>query len=104
MTHGEVVAEILGRAAQRGVLGHYCPDSRRCEGDRGLPDVLLVGPFGAAWVEVKTGAAQLKPAQTTWKHMLLAAGQRYEVMREEDLTDGGLLNPLLLFLSEGIAP
>lgn len=104
MNHDEVVAEILDRAAKRGVLGHYCPDSRRCEGDRGLPDVLLAGQFGAAWVEVKTGTAQLKPTQTTWKHMLLAAGQRYEVMREGDLADGGLLNPLLLYLSEGIAP
>lgn len=103
MTHGQIIAAIQDRARRRGVLSHHCPDSRRCDGDRGLPDLLLVGMFGAAWIEVKSPGDRLKPDQVTWKHALGAAGQVYQVVREGDLDDGGAVNMLLLFVSEGIA-
>lgn len=103
MTHDEVVHEIQARARRRGVLSHYCHNSIRCEGDRGLPDVLLVGHYGVAFVEVKTPGDQLKPAQTTWKHALKAAGQLHEVMHEGDLAPGHAIDMLLAFVSTGEA-
>jgi hypothetical protein len=104
VTHDQLVAEIQSRASRRAVLSHYCRDSRRCDGDPGVPDLLLAGLFGAAFVEVKTGADKLKPDQVTWRHTLIAAGQVYEVMHAADLADGGALNMLLLSLAEGITP
>lgn len=81
------------------MLTHYCPDSRRCDGDRGMPDLLLVGMFGAAFVEVKTPNDRLKPEQTTWKHALRAAGQEYHVVRGDMLLNGivdGMIDGLAL--------
>lgn len=57
----------------------------------------MAGSHGAAWIEVKTGADNLKPHQTTWRHTLLAAGHRHYVVRQIDLDDGiidGLLDQL----------
>lgn len=85
MTHDQIVAEVMDRAAKRGVLCHYCRDGRRCEGRRGLPDILLAGPDGVVWLEVKTLGDTLSPDQTTWKHTLLASGQRVYVFYEQDL-------------------
>lgn len=97
MTHDEIVVEIQSRARRRGVLSHYCPDSRRCDGDRGIPDLLLVGMFGAAFVEVKAPHDRVKPDQTTWKHALRAAGQEYHLVHGDALLNGvvdGILDGL----------
>ena len=99
MTHDEIVAEIRPGPAGRGVLTHYCPDSRRCEGDRGLPDLLLVGMYGATFLKVKTPNDTLRPEQTTWKHALRPAGQEYHVIRGDMLLNGivdGILDGLAL--------
>jgi hypothetical protein len=88
VTHDEIVHAIQARAKARGVLSHYCADSTRCEGDSGLPDLFLAGKFGAAWMEVKTRGAELRPNQTTWKHMLQAADQTHLVVLEAHLSDG----------------
>ena len=66
-------AEVLSLAEQLGVLAHYCRDSRRCDGPRGLPDLLLAGPGGLALAELKAGGA-LEPAQAAWRNILRAAG------------------------------
>jgi hypothetical protein len=90
MTHDEIVTEIQARARKRGILTHYCGPGLRCQGDRGAPDLVAVGMFGAAWIEVKTANDRLKPDQTTWMHALKAAGQAHYVVRELQLRDGGL--------------
>lgn len=99
MTHDEIVVEIQSRARRRGILSHYCPDSRRCDGDRGIPDLVLIGPHGAAWLEVKAPHDRIKPDQTTWKHTLRAAGQEYHLIRGDMLLNGvvdGILDGLAL--------
>ena len=101
MTHDQIVAEIQARAKRRGILSHYCGSAERCHGDRGMPDVLLVGMFGAAWVEVKTPGDTLRPDQVTWNHALKAAGQLYEVMHESDLAPGHAVDQFLEFVSLG---
>jgi hypothetical protein len=97
MTHDDVVHAIQERAKKRGILTHYCGPAKLCKGDRGAPDLVLAGMFGAAWIEVKTPGDQLDPGQTTWKYALLAAGQEHYVIRPPDLEDGrvdGLLDRL----------
>jgi hypothetical protein len=62
VTHDDLVSEIMRRATRHHVLSHYCAKSLRCRGDRGMPDLLLVGAYGAAWVEVKTFGEHLEPS------------------------------------------
>jgi hypothetical protein len=97
VTHDEMVAEVQRRGAQRGVISHYCGRAERCSGDRGQPDLFLAGLVGVAWMEVKTPADRLKPAQTQWMHMLKASGQKHYVIREAQLHDDtvdGILDSL----------
>lgn len=97
MTHDQIVAEIQRRAGARHILTHYCRDSRICDGDRGLPDLVLAGPHGVAWLEVKTHYDRLSTHQTTWKHMLLGTGQFCMTVYEGDLASGvvdGILDRL----------
>ncbi len=95
MTHDQIVAEIQARAKQRGVLSHYCGSAERCNG-RGLPDVLLAGNNGVAWIEVKLPGDTMRPDQTSWKYKLKASGQIWETMDEADLTpDGGAIDMLI---------
>src|ERR1017187_673486 len=95
MTHDEIVAEIQARAERRGILTHYCQRAIRCVATHGMPDVFLVGPFGAAWLEVKTPGDHLDPGQTTWKYTLGAAGQEHYVVGPLDQVESGLVDALL---------
>jgi hypothetical protein len=98
VNHDQVVAEIMRRAAARGVLSHYCKRGERCEGDPGLPDIVLPG----GWLEVKTPACPtLSSGQKRWRYALIGAGQVHEVMFERDLAPGGGVDMFLEFLSEG---
>ena len=90
MTHDEIVTEVQARAKRRGVLTHYCHRAQFCHGDRGLPDVIAVGKFRAAFLEIKTPYDQLDPPQTTWRHALKGAGQEHHVIRPGHLDDGTL--------------
>ena len=103
VNHDQIVAEIQKRAKARGLLSHYCGSAERCHGDRGMPDLVLAGPFGVAWVEVKTPGDRLRPEQTSWRYMLQAAGEVYEVMGERDLAPGGAVDMLLSFAATGDA-
>ena len=89
MTHDEIVAEVQSRARRSGVLSHACGLSQRCSGDRGQPDILLVGAWNVAWAEVKSRYADLSPEQTTWHHTLRASGQVCEILHERDLDPAG---------------
>lgn len=82
------------------MLTHYCPDSRRCDGDRGIPDLLCIGHFHAAFIEVKTANDRLRPDQTTWMHALKAAGQLHYVVGPEALANG-VVERILDYLATG---
>ena len=91
MTHDQVVAEIQRRAAVRGALSHYCRSAVRCVGTPGMPDILVAGPYGIAWIEVKTPSCPtLSSDQTRWKYALIAAKQRHYVVGPAELADDRL--------------
>lgn len=58
-------------------------DSRRdlCAG---FPDLVIVGPEGTVFVELKTNTGRVRPEQTTWLHALEHAGQNTFVWRPRD--------------------
>jgi len=88
-THDQVVAEIQARAQAVSVLSHYCGRSERCAGDRGMPDLFLVGLQGSAWLEIKTPATpRLSPDQVQWAYQLRAAGQAHYIVQDAALENG----------------
>lgn len=73
---------------------HYCGFSPACEGP-GLPDLLIAGPGGQAWREVKSAAApQLRPDQKAWLRMLRAGGADARVWDQEDFDSGRVAEEL----------
>jgi hypothetical protein len=76
------------------LLWHHCGDSRKCQGSAGVPDLLIAGPEGAIWVEVKPRRHRLSPAQTGWWYMLEAAGELHFVWTAEDLEAGTIRKTL----------
>lgn len=100
MTHDEVVGEIQRRASARGILSHYCGRAVACRGDRGQPDLVLVGAQHTGFVEVKMPSDTRDPGQTTWYHKLRGTGALVEQMGPRDL-DSGVVDLFLTFLNEG---
>lgn len=104
MTHDQIVQEIIRRAHKIGVLSHYCRESQRCLGDRGTPDLLLVGHYRAAFIEVKTPACPtLSSNQVTWMHAIKASGGIHYVLGAEAL-DNGVVGQILDYLMGGATP
>jgi hypothetical protein len=86
--HDEVVAGVGQLADRAGVLWMYQPRSGRLIGHRGGPDMLLAGPGGVAFAEIKTGGNVLDPAQITWRDMLLAGNVPWHLWWPANLWDG----------------
>jgi hypothetical protein len=71
------------------LLWHHCRDPRGCYGPSGMPDLIIIGPRGGLWVEVKPHrGSRLRPEQTTWRYALLAIGWQHVVWVGEDLDSG----------------
>lgn len=82
------IIEVLGEYKGR-LVWHHCRDSRLCEGGSGLPDLIIAGPGGVLFAEVKPGTwSMLRPQQTTWRHMLLASGAYHVVWTQADVDNG----------------
>lgn len=78
-----------------GVMVHhqltYCPRCHRplpAAGDAGFPDLVLAGPYGVMFRELKASAGLLRPRQTRWRHQLIAGGADYQVWRPLDWING----------------
>ena len=91
MNHDEVIARIGQLADQTGVVRWaYFPSSVRVRGHRGLPDLLLAGPGGIAFAEIKTGSGALEPGQIAWRDTLLASGAAWHLWWPAALYDGSV--------------
>lgn len=88
MTHAELVAAITALADARGLPWHYCPDTRRCKGAKGWPDLVIIGHWRALFREVKTEDGRCTREQLTYGSRLVRAGLDYELWREHDLESG----------------
>jgi len=93
VTEDELLTAVTSGTKQRpglcrvlGVRYFHPHDSRRSV--PGFPDLVLVGPGGVAYRELKTDRGTLSPEQTTWKWALLAAGQDWAIWRPSDLASG----------------
>lgn len=67
-------------AARLGVrCSHWCSNSSRCAGMPGLPDLILAGPAGVMFREVKVGGAETTAEQDLWAYTLTESGQDWAI-------------------------
>lgn len=64
---------------------HHETDSRRSKA--GFPDLVICGPRGVIFAELKAPKGRVKPAQQEWIDALHAAGQMAYVWRPDDITE-----------------
>lgn len=94
MNHITFLARIAALCDESGLLWHYCPDSRRCRGPRGFPDLIIASPSGVIHAELKTDHDSTTAQQDLWLWTLDRAGQRQVVWYPAHLTDGTIRRAL----------
>jgi hypothetical protein len=88
VNESELTTRILDYADRGGLLAHHCPDSRRCRGRRGFPDLVALGPGGILLAELKGPDGDTSADQDHWLWMLHVAGIPYAVYRPQDWQSG----------------
>jgi hypothetical protein len=68
-----------------GLRWHHEVDSRKSK--RGFPDLVITGPGGLVFVELKTQKGKVTPEQREWLLALRAAGVRAYVWRPSDMPE-----------------
>lgn len=92
MTERDLQTRVLQLARQTGHLAYHTHDSRRSQ--PGFPDLVLVGPGGVLFRELKTQKGVLRPEQRTWLTTLDDAGADAGVWRPLDLLTDRILKEL----------
>lgn len=69
MNENEFTRKVIGLAESYGLLVHHCYRSELCDG-AGLPDLIIAGPLGVIFAELKTATGQTDDAQDAWAKLL----------------------------------
>jgi hypothetical protein len=99
VTEDELFAEILDRCQGRDLWVVRVPTERRTNriaDNLGFPDVVIYGPGGALYRELKTDKVGKRPSpsQTRWKHRLTSGGHNWDIWTPRDLRSGRIDNEL----------
>lgn len=86
MTEAALQDAVAGLIRWLGLLAYHTYDSRRS--GPGFPDLVIAGPGGHLFRELKTRTGKLSPAQQQWIERLGSAGADVAVWRPADLTSG----------------
>lgn len=70
-----------------GRLFHHCQDSRLCHGI-GFPDLVIAGPGGTLYRELKVRGREPAFEQRRWGRILREAGQDWKIWTETDYASG----------------
>jgi hypothetical protein len=92
MTEQDLLNEVITLLdARPELLWAHFPDSRKQQGITGFPDMVITGPYGVMFRELKLNhKAKLEGNQVRWKYALTAARANYAVWTEWDLLSGGI--------------
>ena len=104
MTEAELVTEVMALADSFGLLYHHCGDSRHCSGPKGLPDLIIAGPGGVLFAELKSDTGVTSADQDMWAWVFHQVGRTVRLWRPADLKDGRIRQELeLIVLSHAAA-
>ncbi len=82
MTEAELLDAVRQACRWSGLLCYHTHDSRRSE--RGFPDVVVVGPHGVVFRELKAERGRVTPDQREWLDRLTDADADADVWRPDD--------------------
>ena len=86
MTEEELLGRVLELAGWLRLLAYHTHDSRRSPA--GFPDLVIAGPRGVIFAELKSGTGGYTAAQKRWRWMLQAGGASYRLWRPGDWASG----------------
>ena len=98
MSERDLLLKVQAECEALGLQHHHCHDSRRCEGPRGLPDLVIAGPGGILFAELKDSDGDTSADQDRWLYMLHRAEVPYAVWRPGDF-DAGTVRAVLKALA-----
>lgn len=81
-TESAFQSKVIALAKTLGLSCYHTHDSRRSV--KGFPDLVIVGPRGVLWRELKTTKGRVSPEQTDWLARINNAGQDADVWRPTD--------------------
>ena len=86
MTEKELQAAVLELCSRRGLLAYHGQDSRRDprRSVSGFPDLVIAGPGGHLFAELKSEDGETTALQDWWAFVLIEAGARYYLWRPSD--------------------
>lgn len=87
MTEAELMEHVRLLCKELGLLAFHDHDSRRSWGP-GFPDLVIAGPGGLIFREVKNAVNSLSPEQRRWGSVLSQAGADWAPWRPQDLLSG----------------
>jgi hypothetical protein len=93
MTEGQLQANILDLARTRHLLSFHLRDSRRNMGV-GFPDLVIAGPGGVIFRELKNDFLQPTPEQQRWLDTLGAGGADSDLWRPDAWRSGDVMETL----------
>lgn len=88
MSHQELIDDFGELADKHGVMWTYWPDSRKVQGHKGFPDLILCGEYHCIFREVKDWNDYLRPDQVKWNYRLKGANINIKLWTPRDLKDG----------------
>jgi hypothetical protein len=94
VTEAQLLARVTFTLDELDLLWHHCPDSRRCQGRRGLPDLIIAGPRGVLFAELKDNGGETSANQDRWLLTLHGGSVPYAVWRPADW-ESGLIEAML---------
>lgn len=92
MTEAALQAEIVKTCKQLGLRYFHCAIPQFSKA--GFPDLVIVGPCGVLWRELKRESGRVSPHQEAWLADLTRAGQDAGVWRPADLVSGVIATEL----------
>jgi hypothetical protein len=93
ISEAEFRAQVMDLCAELGLTVVYFPDSRRVN-VRGWPDLVILGPRGACFAELKNPYRSLSPSQRRMGSLITRAGLAWTFWRPADLADGTIRRQL----------
>jgi hypothetical protein len=86
ITEAQLQRDIIELCSWHHLLVYHTHDSRRSR--RGFPDLVIVGPRGVLFRELKSETGKMEPDQTCWGQGLAESGANWAVWRPGDWHSG----------------